>query len=66
MTNDVMGGSYVRLAFLDPATDRLYVYYGMTFAPDRTLDKRKFLRQMEAIGHSFASAADLEAARPDA
>ncbi len=62
MTYDVMGGSYVRYAFLDPATDRLYVYYGMTFAPDRTLDKRKFLRQMEAIGYSFESAADLEAA----
>ncbi|MGB3541767.1 DUF4837 family protein [Rubrivirga sp.] len=60
MTYDVMGGSYIRFAFLDPATDRLYVYYGMTFAPDRTLDKRKFLRQMEAIGHSFVSAADLE------
>ena len=58
MTNDVMGGAYIREAFLDPATDRLYVYYGMTFAPDRRLDKRKFLRQMEAVGFSFETAAD--------
>ena len=30
----------------------------MTFAPDRTLDKRKFLRQMEAIPYTFESRAD--------
>ena len=67
MTNDVMGGSYVRYAFRDEATDRLYIYYGMTFAPDRTLDKREFLRQMEAVGHTFRTAADLRAeAPPDA
>ena len=59
MTNDVMGGAYIREAFVDPATDRLYVYYGMTFAPDRTLDKRKFLRQMEAIAHTFQTRADV-------
>ena len=64
MTNDVMGGSYVRYAFRDPATDRLYVYYGMTFAPDRTLDKRKFLRQMEAVAYTFQSAADVAAESP--
>lgn len=62
MTNDIMGGAYIREAFVDPATDRLYVYYGMTFAPDRTLDKRKFLRQMEAIAHSFRTRADVAAA----
>jgi hypothetical protein len=61
MTNDVMGGSYVRYAFRDEATDRLYVYYGMTFAPDRTLDKREFLRQMEAVAYTFRTAADLQA-----
>ena len=48
-----MGGSYVRYAWVDPATDRLYLYYGMTFAPSRRLDKRKFLRQMETIAYSF-------------
>ena len=61
MTNDVMGGAYIREAFVDPATNRLYVYYGMTFAPDRTLDKRKFLRQMEAIAHTFRTRADVAA-----
>ena len=63
MTNDVMGGAYIRYAFVDPATRRLYVYYGMTFAPDRTLDKRKFLRQMEAIAHTFQTRAEVERAR---
>ena len=61
MTNDVMGGSYVRYAFVDEATDRLYLYYGMTFAPDRSLDKRKFLRQMEAVGYTLRTAADVAA-----
>ena len=66
MTNDIMGGSFVRYAFVDEATDRLYVYYGMTFAPDRRLDKRKFLRQMEAVAHTFRTRDDLaaEAAPP--
>ena len=61
MTNDIMGGSFVRYAFVDEATDRLYVYYGMTFAPDRRLDKRKFLRQMEAVAYTFRTRADLAA-----
>ena len=61
MTNDVMGGSFVRYAFVDPTTDRLYLYYGMTFAPDRRLDKRKFLRQMEAVAYTFRTRADLAA-----
>ncbi|WP_420456842.1 DUF4837 family protein [Rubrivirga sp.] len=59
MTNDLMAGSYVRYAFVDEETDRLYVYYGMTFAPSRTLDKREFLRQMEAIVYTFRTAADV-------
>jgi hypothetical protein len=61
MTNDVMGGAFVRYAFVDEATDRLYLYYGMTFAPSRRLDKRKFLRQMEAVAYTFRTRADLEA-----
>ena len=61
MTGDVMGGAFVRYAFVDEATDRLYVYYGMTFAPDRRLDKRKFLRQMEAVAYTFRTEADLAA-----
>ena len=59
MTNDVMGGAYISHAWHDPEADRLYLYYGMTFAPDRTLDKRKFLRQMEAVPYTFQSRADL-------
>ena len=61
MTNDIMGGAFVRYAFVDPATRRLYVYYGMTFAPDRRLDKRSFLRQMEAVAYTFRTRADLDA-----
>lgn len=64
MTNDVMGGAFVRYAFVDEATDRLYVYYGMTFAPSRQLDKRKFLRQMEALAYTFRTRADLAAEGP--
>lgn len=61
MVGDVMGGAFIRHAFVDEATDRLYVYYGMTFAPSRQLDKRKFLRQMEALGYTFRTRADLDA-----
>ena len=61
MTNDAMGGGFIRLAVVDRATDTLYLYYGMTFAPDRRLDKRKFLRQMEAIGYTLRTEADLQA-----
>ena len=49
MTEDLMGGAYVRYAFVTE-DDRLFLYYGMIFSPDRTLDKREFLRQMEVIG----------------
>ena len=56
MTNDLMAGPYVRTAYVDPATDRLFVYYGMVFAPDRRLDKREFLRQLEVIGRTVRPA----------
>ena len=58
MVEDLMGGAFIRYAFLDPETDRLYLYYGMTFAPSRTLDKREFLRQMEAIATTFRTTGD--------
>ena len=64
MTQDVMGGSYVRYALVDPATNTLYVYYGMIFAPDRRLDKRKFLRQMESIGYTLRTRDDLAQTAP--
>ena len=58
MTEDLMGGAFIRYAFVDPETDRLYLYYGMTFAPSRTHDKREFLRQMEAIATTFRTSQD--------
>ena len=56
MTNDIMGGAYVRYAFVDPPSQRLFLYYGMVFAPNRKLDKREFVRQMEVIGRSLSPA----------
>lgn len=54
MTNDLMGGAYVRYATV--LDGRLVVFYGMTFAPDRALDKREFLRQMEATAYTLTTA----------
>ncbi len=51
MTNDLMGGSYVRYATI--VDGKLVVFYGMTFAPDRALDKREFLRQLEATAYTL-------------
>ncbi|GAB5534767.1 MAG: DUF4837 family protein [Rubricoccaceae bacterium] len=56
MKNDLMGGSYLRYAFVDPQSQRLFVYYGMVFAPNRKLDKREFVRQMEVIGRTLRPA----------
>lgn len=53
-----MGGSYIRYTFLDPETDRLYIYYGMVFSPVPRYDKREFLRQMEIIGTTFRTRED--------
>ncbi len=58
MVEDLMGGAFIRYAFVDQETDRLFVYYGMTFAPSRTLDKREFLRQMESIATTFRTTGD--------
>ena len=52
MKNDLMGGAYLRYAFVDPESNRLFLYYGMVFAPNRKLDKREFVRQMEVIGRT--------------
>jgi len=61
MTNDIMGGAYLRYAFVDPESQRLFVYYGMVFAPNRKLDKREFVRQMEVIGRSLTPASSTSA-----
>ncbi|OZC02612.1 DUF4837 family protein [Rubricoccus marinus] len=66
MVEDLMGGAFIRYAFVDPETDRLYLYYGMTFAPSRTLDKREFLRQMEAIATTFRTTQDEARAEAEA
>ena len=58
MVNYPMGGAYIRYAFVDEATDRLFVYYGMVFSPVPRYDKREFLRQMEAIATTFRTQAD--------
>ena len=60
MVGDLMGGAFIRYAWVDPAQQRLYVYYGMTFAPSRTHDKREFLRQMQAIATTFRTSAAAE------
>ena len=63
MTNDLMGGSYVRYATV--AGGKLVVFYGMTFAPDRALDKREFLRQLEATAYTLRTREEALAARAD-
>lgn len=46
-----MGGPFVNYTFYDESSGRLYMIDGMVFAPG--YDKREFLRQMEAIAHTF-------------
>ncbi len=62
MTEDLMGGPYVRYAFVDG--DRLFVYYGMIYSPDRKLDKREFLRQMEVLGTTIRNRDDAVVPEP--
>jgi hypothetical protein len=51
-----MGGPFVNYAFYDDDTGRFYMIDGMVFAP--RFDKREFLRQMEAIAHTFRTRDD--------
>ena len=60
MINYPMGGSYIRYAFLDEPTNRLFVYYGMVFSPVPRYDKREFQRQLEIIGTTFRTREDEE------
>lgn len=50
-----MGGPFVSYAFYDEDSGRFYLLDGMVFAPRYA--KREFLRQMEAIAHTFRTAA---------
>ena len=46
MKNDMMGGSFVSLARVDSAANRLLVTEGFVYAPNK--NKRKFIRSLEA------------------
>ncbi|HLT45893.1 MAG TPA: DUF4837 family protein [Rubricoccaceae bacterium] len=58
MTEDFMGGPFVRYSFYDPAQRRLYVVFGMVYAPQHRFsgNKREFLRQLEVIARTFRTA----------
>lgn len=51
-----MGGPFLSYAFYDEDTGRFYLIDGMVFAP--RYPKRDFLRQMEAIAHTFRTRVD--------
>lgn len=53
-----MGGPFVSYAFYDEDSGRFYMVDGMIFAP--RYEKREFLRQMEAIAHTFRTRDDHE------
>jgi hypothetical protein len=60
MTEDFMGGPFVRYSFYEPRQRRLYVLFGMVYAPQHKFggDKREFLRQLEVIAQTFRTRAD--------
>lgn len=51
-----MGGPFLTYTFYDQPTGRIYMIDGMVFAPG--YNKREFLRQMEAIAHTFRTQAE--------
>ncbi len=59
MTSDAMGGPFVSYAFFDEDTGRFYLIDGMIYGPRYTNEeKREFLRQMEAIAHTFRTSGE--------
>jgi hypothetical protein len=60
MTEDYMGGPFVRYSFYEPGQRRRYVVFGMVYAPQHAFgeDKREFLRQLEVIAQTFRTAGD--------
>ena len=60
MVEDFMGGPFVRYSFYDEPQQRLYIVYGMVFAPQHQFrsSKREFLRQLEAMARTFRTRAD--------
>ncbi|NNF58447.1 MAG: DUF4837 family protein [Rhodothermaceae bacterium] len=63
MVEDFMGGPFVRYHFYDAEQQRLYIVYGMVFAPQHQFraNKREFLRQLEVIARTFRTRADAAA-----
>ena len=55
MTEDFMGGPFIRYSFYEPTQNRRYVLFGMVYAPQHRFkaDKRDFLRQLEVIARTF-------------
>ena len=58
MTEDFMGGPFVRYSFYDAEQGRRYVVFGMVYAPQHKFrgSKREFLRQLEVIARTFRTA----------
>lgn len=55
MTDEFMGGPFVRYTFVDEEQERLYIFFGMIFAPQHRFrgQKREFLRQIEVTAQTF-------------
>jgi len=51
MENDFMGGPFVSISQVDEARNRVVTVEGFVYAPRK--DKRNYIRQLEAILHSF-------------
>lgn len=62
MREDLMGGPFVRYTFYDAGEQRLYIYFGMIYAPQHRFRgmKREFLRQIEVIARTFRTQAEAE------
>jgi hypothetical protein len=53
MTGNFMGGPFVNFTYYDPATERLFMVEYWQFAP--SVNKRRFVRQFQAMGRTFDS-----------
>jgi hypothetical protein len=53
MVGNFMGGPYVNFTYYDPATERLFMVEYWQFAPN--VNKRRFVRQFQAMGRTFES-----------
>lgn len=53
MTGNFMGGPFVNFTYYDPETERLFMVEYWQFAP--SVNKRRFVRQFQAMGRTFES-----------